>query len=1760
MESRDEIKKIQSDTLNPCNSENPNPPQLLTKIREEGELSSSTDGEEYPAGSATQSAGSVNPPVLPGPIPIPPFNKFSEGIQARKSTLGINPANSVDIQSQTSVQPNNDKSFEKNQVPVKSANPGWLVPPRGNTNLVISFSDDDSGSESDDYRAAKNLKIKQDTAGVNGNRRVPSLVSAKSSKLQQAARNVNRVMPKKSSLSRTFISSTKKINGGAHSGSTGPSTIDQGSRVRNFNSTNRNFASQEHGFDQGVGLNNTKLQDLRQQIALRERELKLKAAHQNKESASVSGRDYAVMSLGADAVRKSNATSDVRQLEAEEPVRKRFKTSGTQLRSDRRQEIFAVKSTRPFKEQALESSTSQDRSMVDHSQEGSPTRRAESGVVKWQKQYDKRADISLEKLPSGLKNGANSSSYCTQTDMSSKQVDPHVLLNQTAPVINIDSSVLPKNTNITELNHPVKICGQQLPGSSLQTRTGEKHLINGCDYREGTNIDSTVEPSSNNIFQTSLNDVNHRNYLGAPILSEHSTIDMHSLVEVEESLDKELEEAQEQRRICEIEERNALKAYRKAQRALVEANARCTELYHKRELYSAQFRSFLLSDSSLLWSARKQEHAVVGLNHADNKSKNLELMLPSNHSRRAEYDGHNQPVYDSNVQCANGAPLNMSYRHVNGQNLGSEPCSEPDASTSEPLHINSKNLGNLVSSPSNDHNISVDEDEETSPLGHETVQPNFKNKQTEPNSLARQNDIHNHSNSNFSNDGSQDSLILEATLRSALFARLGSRILSKNSGLTNSEPANDLGTENDNGSERTQTSNGSAPLSEAEKNQEFDLKGNGLPRRNIDRAPKTHKEKDNEYSIGAHQSTAVISSPTSVLRSAFGHMKVMSPFTSAQLEIRKNRQGDTCGYYNEAAGCINSGDVQQSILTSNSVEESVREVCENENGSFTCDLAVDPFWPLCMYELRGKCNNDQCPWQHVRDFSSENIGQHEHNDSDCADCQVKLRLHGRKYNGATALLNCPNVLTLPTYQVGLEILKADPHSYESIVARRNGQCWQKSFSICVALSNFILKDLPADEPLLHGNDGRIEVNGSWDKQSSYFQSRNIITNHLNQVLPTNVQSLEMAILILSQEVNKPEGMNKALSALSRAIEADPKSEILWISYLLIYYGNVRSMAKEDMFSYAVKHNDRSYGLWLMYINSRLHLDDRLDAYDAALTALCRHSSTYVKDEMYASACILDLFLQMMDCLCMSGNVEKGIERICALFPVATNSDEPHSSLLSDILACLTISDKFMFWVCCVYLVIYRKLPEAIVQKFECDKELLAIEWPYVHLVEMEKQRAMKLVEMAVDSVKVYANSESLGNETNLRSAQHFGVCHIRCMVVLEGLECCSSLLDDYMKMFPSCLEFTLISARIQMTYFEDTSFEGFEEALRNWPKETPGIHCIWNQYIECAFQKGHPDFAKELIVRWFDSFSEVQHPQKGKLDAKGTNSTDESLDLTSASNPDFLTSNSNNVDMTFGYLNLSLFKLLHSDHFEARNAMDKAFKAASAPFFKHCLREHAMFLFTYESQLKGDASISCHLNVLNGYLDDARALPPSEPLSRLFMNKIEKPRVRQLISNILSPVSYDFSLVNLVLEMWHGPSLIPQTFSQPKELVDFVEAILEIVPSNYQLAISACKLLSRGEQFTEMAPGSMLYWASSALVNAIFHAVPIAPEYIWIDAAGILDGIAGIDLISERFYKRALSVYPFSIKLWNRYYNISKTRGDASSVLEAARGKGIGLG
>lgn len=144
-------------------------------------------------------------------------------------------------------------------------------------------------------------------------------------------------------------------------------------------------------------------------------------------------------------------------------------------------------------------------------------------------------------------------------------------------------------------------------------------------------------------------------------------MDMQSLLDMEELHDKELEEAQVHRHKCEIEERNALKAYRNAQRALVKANTRCSYLYRKRELYSSQFRSLIVDNPSLFEPSNLHNRARTGVDFSNGMSEDHIHQLPTPNDRmQAEYNNYHQHGHQLDLKTSDGALRIVSDRIIWG--------------------------------------------------------------------------------------------------------------------------------------------------------------------------------------------------------------------------------------------------------------------------------------------------------------------------------------------------------------------------------------------------------------------------------------------------------------------------------------------------------------------------------------------------------------------------------------------------------------------------------------------------------------------------------------------------------------------------------------------------------------------------------------------------------------------------------------------------------------------------------------------------------------------------------------------------------------------------------------------------------------------------------------------------------------------------------------------------------------------------------------
>ncbi|OVA18313.1 siRNA-mediated silencing protein NRDE-2 [Macleaya cordata] len=1701
---------------------NPNS-KLNTKpveTREEGELSSYED-DEVPTSSAAQSASTSTPPVEPNVVVR---NKSTQNSGMGKFVSSVNgPVSSGDFQLKTSVKQNSNKHFEMDRVSSRSGNyynPGWCKPPVADNNLVIRFSDDESESDYEEYKPERTSDRKENTSGVHGHKRPPASSHLNSEYLQRTANNQLKMMPKKVSLSRTFISSMTKING-ANSRGPGSSLVGRMSQTRSSDPLNKASPGQEGGCSQGVSLNNSKLESLRRQIAIRENQLKLqlKSVQQSQETNSGSYHENNGMRPKNNAAgQRRPASVNTIKVSPYEQAKKRLKLEQPyhdRHNSDGQQQMLrpAPESVSKLKMISLENNGLNNENLVacNKATNGIYVGIADTITDRLQGEVDKQVSLLPKNLLAGVKD-CESSASLVET------------ISPTTPTFKLPNKQgtcsIPVAGITTNCSHSDK--GTRLDDSStvLNKNTQLAQMTSRV-------ADGAASPLKMPSLKKSASPINTRlyNHLGDQNLLADNSMYVQTLMNMEEMQDKELDEAQEHRRRCEVEERNALKAYRKAQSALVEANTRCTYLFRRRELFSAQIQACIMEDSSSLWSSRCHKHTETGLNSLDNvPGTEVDQFPPSSHQIRAQFEGLNRLSSDK-IQCKDVALL--SPQHRGGLNVVSQPCTELDA----------------------------DEDEDAFTVDHKTIQSRLLC-ENEENFEKGVMDINEEPERNTPADNAQDCALLEASLRSELFARLGSKTVSNNSGLHCSAGSTvNKGVECFVENNKSQIGVSKQPLVGEEQNLISDSGGTDGPGKSIcqlsievnnqshgnmcsfDHLSRKIVDPANSSALPeACKSTAIVSSlPSLALRTAFNHVKNTPPVSSMGFRTRTQQNGMYSHEDGSGLGCYKL----LGYLGARLSEDLIRGTDMQEMGSYMCDLSIDPFWPLCMYELRGKCNNEKCLWQHVKDFR-KNAKQHD--DSTRADFEVGTSLNLGGVREHSQFLHRNVMPAPPTYIVDSDLLGADLDTSRSVLARNIGQYWLNPFRNSFTVHFSAWENMLGDVPFLHVSDGRIEGQGSWNRKSLYLKSQDGAMKQLRQGLADPEQSLDLAIVLFSEEVNEPEGKKKALSVLSRALEADPTSIVLWMVYLHIYYRNEKAIGKDDMFLHAIQNNEGSYELWLMYINNRVHVDDRLVAYDTALVALCQCASACDRDKIHASACILDLFLQMMDFLSMSGNIGKAIQRIYGLFPTATGISDNSSMSLSNILSCLTVSDKGIFWVCCVYLVIYRKLPDAVVRQFEFGKEIpFLIEWPSVYLTADETCRALKLMEMGVDSVALDINCDSHERGNAPRSAHLLAVSHVQCVAVLEGLESSKNLLNKYIKLFPTCLELVLTLAHLNNKYTGDLGFEGFEEALRNWPKEVPGIQCIWNQYAQYALENRGVNFAEQLMVRWFQSFCRLPCPQTGK--------------------PDACFSDSESNDEMFGLLNLSLHKWLQKDQVEARLMIDKALKIAPHEDFKHCTREHAVFVLSNGSEPMEDSPPCGILSLLDNYLFDSRFSPVSEPLSRKFCQNIRKPRTWQLINSMLGSVSRDCSLINTVLEAWCGPSLLPEKFGDLKDLVDHVEALMEIFPANYRLALSVCELIMRSYcNSSGVASASVVFWASSLLVNSIYQVNPLAPEKAWVEVCGILSNlVVEVHGISESFHQQALSVYPFSLQLWKSYFELSKTTGNVSVVIDAAKKRGIKL-
>lgn len=253
---------------------------------------------------------------------------------------------------------------------------------------MISFSDD-SGSDMEEYSKERTSKSH---SNVVKHFKPPTSLLDKSNRLHSTTKN--KLVANKPSSSQSFITSMTKTQGANSKGGAGPLLVEQGSRSRALSG---NLPSQGCGNNQGMNLNSSKLQDLREQIAIWESKLKLKSAQQNKEIISVRNQDCIVTDSKPDLVRKGNATiSQFPPPGPMEPDAKRMKTSGscsTKPSLSGQQHLRATNAVKSVF-QPQEPGEETQNSNVNYNQKGNSMSREESSMLKQRKEDLKQVAAS----------------------------------------------------------------------------------------------------------------------------------------------------------------------------------------------------------------------------------------------------------------------------------------------------------------------------------------------------------------------------------------------------------------------------------------------------------------------------------------------------------------------------------------------------------------------------------------------------------------------------------------------------------------------------------------------------------------------------------------------------------------------------------------------------------------------------------------------------------------------------------------------------------------------------------------------------------------------------------------------------------------------------------------------------------------------------------------------------------------------------------------------------------------------------------------------------------------------------------------------------------------------------------------------------------------------------------------------------------------------------------------------------------------------
>ncbi|XP_033101954.1 zinc finger C3H1 domain-containing protein-like [Anneissia japonica] len=372
-----------------------------------------------------------------------------------------------------------------------------------------------------------------------------------------------------------------------------------------------------------------------------------------------------------------------------------------------------------------------------------------------------------------------------------------------------------------------------------------------------------------------------------------------------------------------------------------------------------------------------------------------------------------------------------------------------------------------------------------------------------------------------------------------------------------------------------------------------------------------------------------------------------------------------------------------------------KQLSSESLGSETFCNKINPSAIFCRFDLNGKCNDDDCKWQHERDskMTFEEILAHlvsydvsivgATEKSTLPQIQRKVWLFAKmkcqelkKHSEEEKQEMMKKVMNLVFSKPQRTPSKLEPRRWK--VTQRNKKAMETEDEV------FMNEDVKITSESAT-NVNLVDPDYVDEDDLRYFAS-DVGTGQLENAVLQNPHDIQLWLKLAYKQLSKPgnDNMDKALHALSRGLDSNRNDSELWLHYLTLY--NKRCSNHEDvmeMCNHGI-HYTQNYDVWhktLSFTNSLESIDE-----------ICQDLLQALQEEQQISPTdrgshrLLEMLLYRSHLYCLVG---KGVYALQILKDcVCKTNGMPLVDLLSTV-------DKCLAWLSFIHLKYFKQLPPSL---------------------------------------------------------------------------------------------------------------------------------------------------------------------------------------------------------------------------------------------------------------------------------------------------------------------------------------------------------------------------------------------------------------------------------------------------------------------------------